>query len=91
MPVRFGAPTGFPNPRGARIVGLADLALVPGLLRGRPRWPWMAARVALNLVMVGYVFAVGRSNRRSRLTAAGLLLATATDVPILNTLRRAAA
>jgi hypothetical protein len=51
----------------------------------------MAARVALNLVMVGYVLAVGRSNRRSRLTAAGLLVATATDVPVLNALRRAAA
>jgi hypothetical protein len=26
-----------------------DLALVPGLMRGRPRWPWMLARAAANL------------------------------------------
>lgn len=27
------------HPTFARAIGIADLALVPGLLRGRPRWP----------------------------------------------------
>lgn len=37
------------RPTFARVVGIMDLALVPGLLRGRPRWPWMLARAAANL------------------------------------------
>ena len=37
-----------------RLVGLADLALVPGLLRGEPRWPWMFGRAALNLGQAAY-------------------------------------
>ena len=37
------------RPTFARAVGAMDLALVPGLLRGRPRWPWMLARAAANL------------------------------------------
>jgi hypothetical protein len=39
------------RPTLSRTIGLVDLALVPGLLRGRPRWPWMVARAALNLVV----------------------------------------
>jgi hypothetical protein len=35
--------------RAIRLIGVSDLVLVPGLLRGRPRWPWMAARAAFNL------------------------------------------
>jgi hypothetical protein len=37
------------RPGAARLVGIMDLALVPGLLMGRPRWPWMVARAAFNL------------------------------------------
>ena len=37
------------RPTAARVIGLMDLALVPGLLRGRPRWPWMVARALFNL------------------------------------------
>jgi hypothetical protein len=37
------------RPTFARAVGVMDLVLVPGLLRGRPRWPWMLARAAANL------------------------------------------
>lgn len=39
------------HPSIARAIGLSDLALVPGLLAGRAKWPWMAARAALNLVI----------------------------------------
>ena len=38
-----------------RLLGLADLALVPGLLRGEPRWPWMVARAATNLAQAAAV------------------------------------
>lgn len=53
-PGRVGPIGGFVKPAGARAIGIADLALVPGLLVGRPRWPWMAARAALNVAIVAY-------------------------------------
>jgi hypothetical protein len=37
------------RPALARTIGVMDLVLVPGLLRGRPRWPWMVARAAFNV------------------------------------------
>jgi hypothetical protein len=43
------------HPGGMRAVGLADLALVPGLVRGKPQWPWMAGRGALNLLIAAYI------------------------------------
>lgn len=47
--VRLGDPTGL------RVIGLADLSLVPGLLRGNPRWPWMTARGVLNVAIMGFL------------------------------------
>jgi len=88
-PEQVGGRAGFVAPRVARIVGLADLALVPGLLRGRPRWPWMAARVGLNVAMIGYLVGVGSPKAKSYIAAAGLLAATATDMPALLALRSA--
>ena len=41
-----------------RAIGASDLLLVPGLLRGRPRWPWMIGRAALNLVLAAYLHGV---------------------------------
>jgi hypothetical protein len=40
-----------PHPVLARVVGAADLAIGSALLRDRPRWPWMAARAGLTLVL----------------------------------------
>ena len=88
-PTQVGGRAGFRDPRAARIAGLADLALVPGLLRGTPRWPWMAARVGLNLAMTGYLVGGGTAKARGYIAAAGLLAATATDVPALLALRNA--
>jgi hypothetical protein len=34
-----------------RLIGLSDLVLVPGLLKGEPRWPWMIARASANLAV----------------------------------------
>ncbi|MDA3629530.1 hypothetical protein OU415_29165 [Saccharopolyspora sp. WRP15-2] len=39
------------DPKFAKRIGIIDLALAPGLLLGRPRWPWMAVRAGLNLVL----------------------------------------
>jgi hypothetical protein len=41
--------------RAVRVVGASDLVLVPGLLGGRPRWPWMLGRAALNVAQAGYL------------------------------------
>ena len=41
-----------------RLIGASDLVLVPGLLRGEPRWPWMVARAALNLGIAAYLVGV---------------------------------
>ena len=38
-----------------RLIGASDLVLVPGLLRGEPRWPFMVGRAALNLVVAAYL------------------------------------
>jgi len=38
-----------------RAIGVSDLALVPGLLRGNPRWPWMLCRSVVNLADAAYL------------------------------------
>lgn len=40
------------HPALVRAVGISDLLVAPGLLRGRPRWPWLTARAALNVCLV---------------------------------------
>ncbi len=86
-PGRLGGLSGIDDRRTARLIGVADLALVPGLLSGKPRWPWMAARAALNLPMAA-VYA--RSPRTSaRLSAAALLALTASDGRVALALHRA--
>ena len=53
------------RPGFARAVGIMDLALVPGLLRGRPRWPWMLARAAANLpIAAAYRREINRSETK---------------------------
>jgi hypothetical protein len=66
-----------------RAVGLADLALVPGLVRGKPRWPWMAGRGALNLLIAAYIRWLAQregstSARIASLILVGLTLADGT-------------
>ncbi len=82
-PERLGPLIGLTGKRDAQLVGALDLALVPGLLFGRPRWPWLAARAASNLVTVGFVLRRGtddRSRRNARVFSAALALATVTDL-----------
>ena len=75
-----------------RAIGIADLVLVPGLLRGSPRWPWMVGRAALNLAIAAYLRGVApQSSSPGALNAgAGVLVGlTALDGATGLALRRA--
>jgi hypothetical protein len=67
------------TPGVLRVVGLADLALALGLYVGRPSWPWLLASAALKPAIAAMSLASARS-RRARLLAAGLAVATASDL-----------
>ena len=86
-PARVGALVGLTSPQAALVVGVADLVLVPGLLRGQPRWPWLAARAGLNLAIIGYAAATTRRNRRVFVAMAALATATVSDLAAMSTLR----
>jgi len=89
-PGRAGSAVGLEDRVAARWIGLSDLALVPGLVAGRPRWPWMAARAALNLAIAGYLVRTRHAAPGTRLSAvtAGLCLVTAADLRTAAALRR---
>lgn len=73
-----------------RALGVSDLVLVPGLLRGEPRWPWMAARAGLNVVVATYLLGVAGQSTAPRATrgfAAVMLALTAADGVTARTLR----
>jgi len=82
-PERLGPLVGLSSPAGTRAVGALDLALVPGLLAGRPRWPWLAARAALNVATAAYTLRQagdsGSLPTRARAFALMLLAATVAD------------
>jgi hypothetical protein len=54
-----------------RAIGASDLLLVPGLLRGRPRWPWMAVRAAFNIAVAGYLHRATPQSSSPRAARAG--------------------
>lgn len=91
-PETVGGRAWIADPRVARAVGLVDLTLAPGLVTGRPRSPWMAARVVANL---GTAALFARIARRADAplgpaTVAGALLAvSAIDVTVVQALRAA--
>jgi hypothetical protein len=62
-----------------RAIGAADLVLVPGLLRGAPRWPWMVSRAALNLAMAAYLLGAAPQSGRAQGGAATLFALTVVD------------
>ena len=64
-----------------RELGVADLVLVPGLLRGNPRWPWVAARAALNVGDAVYLAqAARRSSSPARVWAGAAVMAGLTAI-----------
>jgi hypothetical protein len=65
-----------------RAIGVSDLILVPGLLRGRPRWPWMLGRASANAVLAGYLHdaaAQSSSPARPKAGAAAFVVLTVID------------
>ena len=74
--------------RGTRLRWTAHRAgrtpLVPGLLLGRPRWPWLAARAALNVPMAAYVLHRGGKGPRARNARAFALTITTATIGDLN-------
>jgi hypothetical protein len=64
-----------------RALGVADLVLVPGLLRGNPRWPWMAARTAFNVGDAAYLaWAARRSSSPARVWAGAAVMVALTAI-----------
>jgi hypothetical protein len=55
-----------------RAIGVSDLVLVPGLLRGSPRWPWMLARAAFNVGDAAYLQRVAPRSASPRRVKAGV-------------------
>jgi deazaflavin-dependent oxidoreductase (nitroreductase family) len=66
--------------REARLVALGDLAVVPGLVWGRPRWPWTVARGGVNLAIVGLL--IRHRSPRARIGAAALGALTVADLQV---------
>ena len=63
--------------RAVRLIGVSDLVLVPGLVRGEPRWPFMIGRAAASLGISAYLLGVagassspGRARRGARVMLA---------------------
>jgi hypothetical protein len=71
------------HPVSVRVIGLADLALVPGLLFGRPRWAWIAARAATNVVIAGYCMRLVRREGAmgAKVGAAAMVAAITSPAP----------
>jgi deazaflavin-dependent oxidoreductase (nitroreductase family) len=85
---RIGRLAGL-DERDTRLVALADLAVGPGLIWGRPPRPWLFARAGANLGIAALLL-----RRRSRIgtaIAAGLGAATAADLQLAAALRTTAA
>lgn len=69
----------------ARLAALGDLAVVPGLIWGRPRRPWMLWRAAVNLGILALLRR--HRSRRAEVGAAALGLLTAADLHVAGALR----
>jgi hypothetical protein len=78
------------HPSALRAIGVADLALVPGLLAGRRRLPWMAARAGLNVAIAAYCVRLAGSegNVGPKIAASAMVLATVADARTILALRR---
>lgn len=78
------------HPAALRVIGAADLALVPGLLAGRRRLPWMVARAGLNVAIAAYCTHLARSEGTigPKVAASALVFATAADTRTILALRR---
>lgn len=85
---RLGRVAGLDS-RDTRLVALADLAVAPGLIWGRPRRPWIFARAGANVGIAALL--LRRRSRVGRAVAAGLGVATVADLRLAGALREEAA
>ena len=83
---RLGADAGL-DPRTARAIGVADLVVATGLLAGRPRWPWAAARAAANVPTAAALLRTG--SPAGRAVAVALAALTCVDAAAAIALRSA--
>ena len=90
-PQKANRALGLHNDPAMRAIGIADLALVPGLLIGRPRWLWVAARAGLNLTIAAYLIGSRQHGQTPRPLAAvaALIAVTTRDMRVAATLRAA--
>jgi hypothetical protein len=94
QPARFGPVLGLVGDADARLVGALDLAVAPGMLWGRPRWPWAVVRAAASVAMAGFCLSRGHGTAqwsRTRTAAAGLLGLGVGDLALARGLRRGSA
>ena len=78
-PEEAGRLLGLSDDIAMRVIGVADLVLVPGLVCGRSRWRWVGARVALNLAIAGFLLARrSAASTPKRPLAAAIALAAVT-------------
>ncbi|WP_353952954.1 hypothetical protein V6K52_05835 [Knoellia sp. S7-12] len=78
-PSRVGRTLGLgDHAQDLRVIGALDLALVPGLLAGRPRRPWLVARAALNLGIAAYCARLARDEGSKGALAGVAAMAAAT-------------
>ena len=74
-PGRLTGPLGLDGRDAAvRAIGAADLVLVPGLLGGRPRWPWMLGRAALNVAQAAWMHRMAPQSSSPRVMRGGAAL-----------------
>lgn len=79
------------DPAQARILGAVDAVIAAGLLAGRPRAPWMAARVVANLgtaALFGRIARSGPPTIGPALVAGALLGVSVIDVGVARSLHR---
>lgn len=78
-PGATGTALGLGDRRVSRTIGLFDLALGTCMLRGRPRWPWMAARTAFHQVIAAcYALETTRPDPNPRARSGLFAMATLT-------------
>ncbi|MDO9352574.1 MAG: hypothetical protein Q7T55_02700 [Solirubrobacteraceae bacterium] len=87
-PDRFGRVARLEDVTGLRAIGVADLALVPGLLAADSRRPWMLARAGLNLLIAGFLLRrpVDKDTTKRRVISVALGLLTLQDLRVARAL-----
>lgn len=81
---------GLTEPSTTRVFGMADLALVPGLL-GRSPGPWLAARVVLNLAIIRHLLNLAPNAQNAhlpRMVSAAIAVASAGDLRVIAAVKR---